>query len=344
MANETSDTDWAAQQAQKAKQEEAAAERQAQAQAAARRNAAPAGAPNPTATNRAVREEDMARAPRVGSDPQKRRGSDPLYPTNPNSSQGFQAAGNRLDGKTPQAQWDSNFHPPVSPAVTSSVNTATNAASAAAGVPAVPAAPPPVYGSGLWAPPKVQWTGPSLMPHAGPASVPNWSPNHEGQNFVVPTPATSPTGTPANDAAELTANEAMIQPGGAAGFWHLIDPYSSHQPTGWQQPDPSVAAAAGGRTVSVPGGTISVSNVPHGTTAPPYPTMTGGNGGPIPGLEQPIDPSPTGRAPSVDGYAPTSGGEPIKGLGSAAPVKKPVAPDEEDEETSDAAPKMDAYS
>lgn len=62
------------------------------------------------------------------------------------------------------------------------------------------------------------WTGPSVAPQLGSPRVPNWTPHAANAAFNVPAPLTGPTGNSSTDSADLHANLAMAQPGGA-NFW-----------------------------------------------------------------------------------------------------------------------------
>lgn len=62
------------------------------------------------------------------------------------------------------------------------------------------------------------WTGPLVAPQLGSPRVPNWTPHAANAAFNVPAPLTGPTGNSSTDSADLHANLAMAQPGGA-NFW-----------------------------------------------------------------------------------------------------------------------------
>lgn len=110
---------------------------------------------------------------------------------------------------------------------------------------------------------KIPWTGPSLLPHAGPGSAAPFVPGQQGTNFVVPKPLTGPQGNAQSDAANLAANMAMAQPGGASGFWQ--QPQAAPDPG---TPYSNVLSAAGtGQNLKTPYGDISSSTAPPATGA-----------------------------------------------------------------------------
>jgi hypothetical protein len=253
MANEITDSGQSAglqQAVAKSRAEQAARDEQARKTTAARKSA---GMPNPTATERAQREEELGHRPKVGSNAEQRAGMDPRYATNPNAAQGLQSNRN-----ISESEFQRNF-PKVDPFPVATPPTA--AEGGPSNVPQssnVPRGTNPqtgVYGSGLWPAPKVEWTGPSLMPKLGPAAVSSAPPSHAGQVFVVPKPLTGPTGNAATDAANDAQAAAMIAPGGGASLWHNTTPPPSPTEYG---PDPRFSAAnASGVAWKTPYGSIS---------------------------------------------------------------------------------------
>jgi hypothetical protein len=288
---------------------------------------------NPTATNRAARAEDVTARPKGGSTNSQRHGMDPDYHASPDAAGGVQNLNNSINpetGKTPDSRWSSLFPHVDALAAPTPLGAASQAAGTIGGIPA-PAAmsPAPVYGSGIWPAPKVEWSGPSLMPRLGPPREPSSLPDHTGQTFTLPPPVTSPTGNAATDAANLAANAAMAAPGGAAGFWHGgTAPVAPEQ---WHTPIDGLAAAAASGPVNVPGGSVAVHYVPRGTIDGPLvgDQSTGPKHAPGVGMD-PIDWAGLADPGHLSGgNGPTQiplGTPPVPAGGAQPPIMPPTGP------------------
>lgn len=312
-----------------------------------------AGGVDPTESERASRREALTPRPKIGSDAIKRAGLDPSYHTGPEGPTGVISSEQNRTSLTPQADWTSFFNTPtaaparapaaVSPIAAPPPGSLEPSSGASLGT---IAAPLPASRSGLWPAPKVDWTGPSLLPHVGPGSPAPFQPGQQGTNFTVPTPLTGPMGTRADDAANLAANAAMAAPGGATGFWNHS---ASSSPTEFA-PDPRVASLTdSGHSGMTPYGSISA-QTPGYAAAHPAPFAA-------PDWAGLRDTSPANPAQSaaVSSNPAASLADPRFTAPNTAAQKPPVitngkksaAVDEGEEtagKTASAAPQMDAYS
>lgn len=348
----------------KAQQEDARRQADQAARNAAARSKAP-GSPDPTATERAAREEMIARAPKAGSSPEQRAGWDPLYQTDPHAAQGVQSSRNAS-----QAGFDKFFNPvdwagtpathmgpathmagpshmpssavqPAAQPFAGDIETQSALGITPGGTPNVPrrtTAPSAPNALG-W--PHVDWTGPSLLPQVGPGGAPPFVPGQQGAQFHVPIPLTGPRGTPASDAAALAANKTLAAPGGASGLWSIP---GAGVPTEYGPYPRLEALTAAGGSARTPYGPIAAHMATHDFSPVDWAGLR--------------DTSPMGPddaqniATHPASYLATPGFTPGLPTAPIQPPKGPVpgvktAEDEEDKDTassSSAAPQMDAYS
>lgn len=287
---------------------------------AKRQAGAQAGAVNPQAAERADRAEHARRDPKTGSNAADRAGLTPGYI--PGYGRG--SAANNANPMMPESRWRGIF-PKVDPFG------GTTPAAPPAGVPTPPATPAPFAGdpetqsalgitpaspgqsssipggvprgtSGLWPSPKVEWTGPSLLPQAGPGSASPWMPHDPNTSqFHVAVPV----GSPNNTGADLRG--LQTNPRAGENYWANTGSGlpEGTAPTTVFQPDPRLAAlTASGGSARTPYGPIAGHIAPSdwSSGAPVAPAKPAA----FPANPQPINVTPKTSAsapPKVDPFA-----------------------------------------